>query len=172
MNNLEEEAEFEDEVYDLPPPNFDDCDGDSEVESLPEVAELSTVGETSEAHEFDESSLVTFFGENSATDADSKKPPSIFFERESFKTLHEQGLTEIPNMDFIGISCHTISKQWHARWGSTNYAPMWGENLRSELKALLLCIIKLWSWYLDVANDKDAAAYYKKLVEYNKTVSF
>ena len=112
---------------------------------------------------FDESLLVTMLG--------SSVPPS-FFDRPVFKELSEKGLTKIPDMEHCGLSCHKVSQQWHARWGSTNFAPTWGETIRSEQKALLLCIMKLWEWYLEIKEDEEAKAYCKELAAYNKTVSF
>lgn len=43
-------------------------------------------------------------------------------------------------------SYHQSTCQWHARSGSKNFAPSWGNELRSEKMALLLCLKKLWTW--------------------------
>lgn len=80
--------------------------------------------------------------------------PKCFFEREVFCDLDKEGLTLLPSSEGMGLSYHKQSKQWHSWWlvEKKNYAPTWG-NKRSELKALLLALIRLWSWHLSILSD-------------------
>ena len=148
-----------------------EAEDDGGIENLfdsEEIADLDAAGKHHQADMFDESELVTMMG---TYDGKTKAPPS-FFERPVYKELSEKGLTRIPDVEHCGISCHTVSQQWHARWGNENYAPTWGENTRSEQKALLLCLMRLWTRYLEIVEDEEAKAYLKELAAYNKTVSF
>ena len=159
-----------DDPDDLPdlfqPPNFADGENDvpeSDTEMVEEIPGLNT-----DPEQFDESKLVTLLGEEFSK---GKVSPS-YFNREVYQDLASKGLADIPNVEHCGLSCHTQSKQWHARWGVTNFAPMWGDTLRSEQKALVMCIMKLWSWYMEIVDDEESKAYYAKLVEYSKSISF
>ena len=122
-----------------------------------------------DAQDFDESLLVTWLG---SAEPGKEHVPASFFDRPVFKDSSEKGWTRIPNVEHCGLSYHKSSKQWHARWGATNFAPTWGETTRSEQKALLLCVMKLWEWYLEIEGDEEAKEYREQLAAYNKTISF
>ena len=100
--------------------------------------------------------------------------PACFFEREAYQQLHAEGLTDLPESGLFRLSYHSVSKQWHAMWEaeSKNFAPTWG-SLRSELKALLLVLIRIWEWQLS-ASPEDVAAQecLNKIRAYSESVSF
>ena len=95
------------------------------------------------------------------------KPPPSFMHRPAYKALNEQNLVNLPPLEGVGLWCHKSTSQWHAHFGSTNFAPTWG-NSRSEEKAILLAVQKIWQWYKDhfpkdKAADKMLAAISAKL---------
>lgn len=124
------------------------------------------------AEPLDESKMVTLLGTCSSGSKKAHVPPS-FFSREAYAELDTLGLTEIPPLDGYGLSYHKVSFQWHARCGAKNFAPSWGEGIRSEKKALLLALMKLWDWYLEAKpDDSDAKTHQDSLALYFASVSF
>lgn len=95
-----------------------------------------------------------------------------FFTRDVYTQLASHDLHLIPNEKGYVLSYHSESQQWHARKPGANFAPKWGDN-RSELKCLLLVLLRLWDWFLDeFPEDPFAKNHLSKLAEYEKTVLF
>ena len=78
------------------------------------------------------------------------KPPASFMHREAYRSLAEEGLVDLPPLGSAGLWCHASTQQWHAHHGvkKINFAPSWG-NSRSETKAILLALERLWLWYTE-----------------------
>ena len=147
------------------------------------------VGDDKSAKVFDPSKkeMVSHSGEATAEDADefgenmilaSSGPkshawvPPSFFERQAFETLEQMGLANLPTSPGFMLAYHTQTQQWHARWDGKNYAPSWG-NVRSEIKALCMALIQLWTWYLAVnENDSEAKNHLQKLEAYNGEIAW
>ena len=115
------------------------------------------------------------FDENNMFVSISKKQvPPCFFEREAYCTLSKQGLCDLPECGDFKLSYHSVSCQWHAMWGSSNYAPSWGK-IRSEIKALLLVLIRIWKEHVSTLAEQDAAPakeYLHRLESYSEDISF
>eukprot|EP00435_Cladocopium_sp_Y103_P033811 s1426_g8.t1 len=94
------------------------------------------------------------------------EPPEEFRLRPVFLQLTGEGLTRVP--PGCGIFLHRVSAQWHSRYGyhsEINSAPTWNSKLRSERKALLLALSKMWRWFAaetKAKEDKDHLARLEK----------
>eukprot|EP00438_Fugacium_kawagutii_P000587 Skav208510 [mRNA] locus=scaffold2509:35177:39569:- [translate_table: standard] len=90
-----------------------------------------------------------------------KEPaPSQFREREAFKVLEQKGLTDTIPVPGAGLFYHNSSSQWHTRFGWTaerNSAPTWNSTLRSEVKALLIALHAMWSWWCENSSTASSA---------------
>lgn len=103
----------------------------------------------------------------------SKHTPPVFFTRPCYQELDGMGLTRLPEATGFTLSYHSVSCQWHARWQSADkhFAPSHG-TIRSEMKALLLSLCKLWEWYLSTEDSVEGKDYLKRLEEYMGKVEF
>eukprot|EP00438_Fugacium_kawagutii_P013038 Skav208331 [mRNA] locus=scaffold1961:236136:236630:+ [translate_table: standard] len=111
-------------------------------------------------------------GESESAGKPSSHAAPNFFTRDVYSLLADHGLHVIPNEKGYVLSYHSESQQWHGRKPGANFAPKWGEN-RSELKCLLLVLLRLWDWFLDeYPEDPFATKHMAKLVEHEKTVLF
>ena len=82
-------------------------------------------------------------------------PPS-FMEREAYRQLVAEGLAGLPPVSGVGLRYHRSTSQWHGVYGSTNFAPTWGD-IRSERVALLMALHGVWQMFANSnPNDKDA----------------
>ena len=76
--------------------------------------------------------------------------PKSFQTRPVFMALEAEGLTILPAIAGVFISCHPASSQWHEAYPReggvkhTHRAPKWSPNLRSEREALLTAIRYVW----------------------------
>lgn len=84
------------------------------------------------------------------------EPPVEFRPRPAFVELQQQGLTDLPPGGKCALYYHRSTSQWHGVFGAEgerNRAPTWSPSLRSEQKALLLCLIAIWTWFCGTNND-------------------
>ena len=137
-------------------------------EKIAEAIESEPEGEM-----IDESDLYTLVGNSStAVGKSSHHTPPSFFTREVYSELDQLGLAMVPCGHGSSLSYHSVSGQWHGRRDGKNYAPTWG-SLRSEKKALLLVLLKLWAWHLEEnPEDEEAKEKLNRLQEFNATVDF
>eukprot|EP00438_Fugacium_kawagutii_P007704 Skav222593 [mRNA] locus=scaffold1852:30316:32970:+ [translate_table: standard] len=75
--------------------------------------------------------------------------PKTFGDRPTYVALESEGLVELPPVKGIFLSFHAASSQWHGGYPKSdgtvaNRAPKFATGLRSERKALLLCLEFLW----------------------------
>ena len=90
------------------------------------------------------------------------EPPSEFREREAYKILEAEGLTDTPPSAGCGLFYHKSTQQWHARFGlhgEINCAPSWNATLRSERKAVLLALHAMWKWWSALSKNKPDGKY-------------
>ena len=137
---------------------------------------FAAVGGQEAAEEASDTDVQAFDEKDMATSTSVSKAhiPACFFDREAYCTLSKQGLADLPDSGSFYLSYHNQSLQWHGRWPaeSKNYAPTWGE-IRSELKSLLLVLIRIWQWHLSICpEDVEATSHLKKLESYADTVTF
>ena len=96
-----------------------------------------------------------FMAFKSATDDVRPKVPSQFREREAYKALELEGLTDLPPVLGCGLYYHQSSQQWHSVYGPNsqyNTAPTWNTELRSEEKAILIAMCAMWRWYCQTSK--------------------
>ena len=110
---------------------------------------------------WDESLFITWHScSKSGSSSSETKPhmhvPSSFSSRESFQVLLKMELADLPGVPGYTLSHHCSSQQWHARNPEgSNYAPTWGK-ARTELQALVLAMLKVWTWFRDsLTNDSE-----------------
>lgn len=138
-----------------------------------EVAACDTATADEESEPVNEADFVTVLGSSQSDlkSGGSASKPHLFFTREVYQELDKLGLTTLPSTVGFGLSCHMVSHQWHGRFGEKHFAPSWGEKIRSEMKALLLVLIQIWSWFLETApDDTNAKEHHEKLTTFSATV--
>lgn len=121
----------------------------------------------------DPDNFVTMVGPKSSEDTKVKTHvPPCFFEREAYRHLSEEGLTDIP--PGFQLSYHSSTSQWHGRAtdGLHNFAPTWG-SLRSESMSLLMVLERLWTKHLEkYPEDEHGVTYLDLIREKMKEVNF
>eukprot|EP00438_Fugacium_kawagutii_P018218 Skav218333 [mRNA] locus=scaffold755:304425:305316:- [translate_table: standard] len=101
--------------------------------------------------------------------------PAEFRLRPVFVALEQEGLTKVPPLKGCGVFLHRASSQWHCRYGHAselNCAPSWNESLRSERKALLIALTKMWKWYSLESKRQQDRDHLAKLEDALKETSF
>lgn len=90
------------------------------------------------------------------------EPPVEFRSRPAFVELEQQGLTDLPPGGKCALYYHRATSQWHGVFGAEgerNRAPSWSATLRSEQKAILLCLIAIWTWFCGTDNSNHHRKY-------------
>ena len=120
-----------------------------------EVSEAEDDACEEDAVDFDEL-IVSGDKADGASGARRWTPPS-FMEREAYAKLSAEGLTGLPPVTGVGIRYHKSSQQWHGTFDGKNVEPKWHASLRSERKAILMCLHAIWEWFSKThPQDKDA----------------
>ena len=138
-----------------------------------EVAACETAAAEEETEPVNEADFVTVLGskQSDLKSGGNASKPHLFFNREVYQELDKLGLTILPSSPGFGLSCHNASHQWHGRFGEKHFAPSWGEQIRSEMKSLLLVLIQIWSWFLETSpDDTNAKEHHEKLRAFSATV--
>ena len=80
--------------------------------------------------------------------------PKGFMLRPEYIALEKKGLTILPPVCGVFLSCHPTTSQWHGGYpkgegaeGYFNHAPSWGLGLRTEGESLRLALQFLWQAY-------------------------
>ena len=106
--------------------------------------------------DFEEALVAAGADEPAQSTSRSWAPPS-FFERSAYQALTGEGLTVLPPSAGVGLRYHKANRQWHAVTAAgKHYEPSWGSH-RSETRALLMALEKLWGEYVE-ANQADSKA--------------
>ena len=91
--------------------------------------------------------------------------PKSFQSRPIYVALEAEGLTILPAVAGVFISCHPASSQWHGAYPGkadgkqSHRAPKWAPDLRTEREALLIAIRYVWHiHYLRTGEGKSHLA--------------
>lgn len=75
------------------------------------------------------------------------------FDREAYLDLVEDGLAVMPDVEGAGLYYHKRTRQWHAAYpGQRGRAPTHG-SLRTERKAILICLHYLWDKHVEATGE-------------------